>query len=54
MKKLVLISTRDKFTMTRLYKDEGLLPYYIGKEYKLKQSFYVLIIKKNCLMCLEQ
>lgn len=39
MKKLVLISTRDKFTMTRLYKDEGLLPYYIGKEYKLETEF---------------
>lgn len=39
MKKLVLISTRDEFTMTRLYKDEGLLPYYIGKEYKLETKF---------------
>lgn len=39
MKKLVLISARDEFTMTRLYKDEGLLPYYIGKEYKLETEF---------------
>lgn len=47
MKKLVLISTRDEFTMTRLYKDEGLLPYYIGKEYKLETEFLCSNSKKK-------
>lgn len=46
MKKLLFISTRKEFEKVRLYKDEGLLPYYLGKEYKLKVDFLCSNIKK--------
>ena len=39
MKKLLFISTRKEFEKVRLYKDEGLLPYYLGKEYDLEVDF---------------
>lgn len=46
MKKLLFISTRKEFEKVRLYKDEGLLPYYLGKEYKLEVDFLCSNIKK--------
>lgn len=39
MKRLLFISTRKEFEKVRLYKDEGLLPYYLGKEYNLEVDF---------------